>query len=118
MESQKFIHKYLGIHEGRMNNRRISRKFYHEIFILEQNSRNHESFLPQKFGAIWYVNFSGNKLLRYQIQGTNFKCSNTIAMVTLTMVTVLPRQQCCHVQSKVLLCLHHLDVYGRCSSCV
>ena len=43
------------------NNRRYyheifttSRKFYHEIFILEQNLRNHESFLPQKFGAIWY----------------------------------------------------------------
>ena len=31
-----------------------SRKFYHEIFILEQSSRNHESFLPRKFGAIWY----------------------------------------------------------------
>ena len=37
-----------------MNNRRYyhemfttSQKFYHEIFILEQNSRNHESFLPQ-----------------------------------------------------------------------
>ena len=30
------------------------RKFYHEILILEQNSRNHESFLPQKFGAIQY----------------------------------------------------------------
>ena len=26
--------------------------FYHEIFILEQNSRNHESVLPRKFGAI------------------------------------------------------------------
>ena len=31
-----------------------SRKFYHEIFILEQNLRNHESYLPQKFGAIRY----------------------------------------------------------------
>ena len=30
----------------------ISRKFNHEIFILEQNLRNHESFLPRKFGAI------------------------------------------------------------------
>ena len=28
--------------------------YYHEIFILEQNLRNHESFLPQKFGAIQY----------------------------------------------------------------
>ena len=25
-----------------------------EIFIVEQNSRNHESVLPRKFGAIWY----------------------------------------------------------------
>ena len=33
-----------------------SRKFYDKIFILEQNSRNHESFLPLKFGAIRYVN--------------------------------------------------------------
>ena len=32
-----------------------SRKFYHEIFILEQNSRNHKSFLPQKFRAIWHT---------------------------------------------------------------
>ena len=27
-----------------------SLKFYHELFILEQNSKNHESFLPRKFG--------------------------------------------------------------------
>ena len=26
-----------------------SRKFYCKIFILEQNSRNNESFLPRKF---------------------------------------------------------------------
>ena len=31
-----------------------SQKFYCEILILEQNSRNHESFLPRKFGAIRY----------------------------------------------------------------
>ena len=30
-------------------------KFYHEIFILEQNSRNHENFLSQKFEAIQYI---------------------------------------------------------------
>ena len=36
--------KYLQLHES----------FYHKIFILEQNLRNHESFLPQKFGAIRY----------------------------------------------------------------
>ena len=47
-----------------MNNRRYyhkifttSRKFYHEIFILEQNSRNHKSFLPRKFGAIRHRQF-------------------------------------------------------------
>ena len=36
-----------------------SQKFYHEIFILEQNSRNHESFLPQKFGAMRYWLYYG-----------------------------------------------------------
>ena len=35
-----------------MNNRQASQKFYYEIF---QNSRNYESFLPQKFGAIRYA---------------------------------------------------------------
>ena len=35
--------KYSQLHES----------FYREIFILEQNSRNHESVLPRKFGAIW-----------------------------------------------------------------
>ena len=37
--------KYSKLHES----------FYHEIFNLEQNSRNHESFLPRKFGAIRYM---------------------------------------------------------------
>ena len=36
--------KYPQLHES----------FYHEIFILEQNLRNHKSFLPRKFGAIGY----------------------------------------------------------------
>ena len=33
----------------------LHKSFYHEIFILEQNSINHESFLPRKFGAIRYI---------------------------------------------------------------
>ena len=33
----------------------LHKSFCHEIFILEQNSRNHESFLPRKFGAMWYI---------------------------------------------------------------
>ena len=40
--------KYSQLHES----------FYHEIFILEQNSRNYKSFLPQKFGAIRYIHTS------------------------------------------------------------
>ena len=49
---ENFIHEYLDIHEARMNNRWTSQKFYHEIL---QNSRNYESFLPRKFGAIRYT---------------------------------------------------------------
>ena len=34
-----------------------SQKFYHEILILEQNSRNHESFFHESlelYGKYWY----------------------------------------------------------------
>ena len=40
-------------HKARMKKYpQLHESFYHEIFILEQNSRNRESFLPRKFGAI------------------------------------------------------------------
>ena len=43
-------------HEARMKKySQLHESFYHEIFILEQNSRNYRSFLPRKFGAIQYT---------------------------------------------------------------
>ena len=37
----------------------LHKSFYHKIFILEQNSRNHESFLPRKFGEGRYMLWCG-----------------------------------------------------------
>ena len=44
MESRKFFHEYLVTQDKNEETFTTLRKFYHEIFILEQNSRNHESF--------------------------------------------------------------------------
>ena len=52
---EKIFHEYLVTRGKNEEIFTTSRKFYHEIFILEQNLRNHESFLPQKFGAIRYT---------------------------------------------------------------
>ena len=49
-----------------------SQKFYHKISILEQNSRNYESFLPRKFGAIRYVD--GNLERSFVITYLRFTC--------------------------------------------
>ena len=55
----EYNHRYY--HETFMT----SHKFYHEIFILEQNSRIHKSFLPQKFGAIRYTYMYMNYVSMY-----------------------------------------------------
>ena len=61
----KFFFTNIQSHEVRMNKCpyyheifTTSQKFYHEIFVLEQNSRNYKSILPQKFGAIQYLDIS------------------------------------------------------------
>ena len=66
------MNKCLQLHES----------FYHEIFILEQNLRNHESFLPRKFGAIQYYkevilikpNMLANNIIEgyHHIEGENY----------------------------------------------
>ena len=52
MESQKFFHEYLVTWGKNEEMFTTLQKFYYKIFILEQNSRNHESFMPWKSDAI------------------------------------------------------------------
>ena len=48
-------------------------KFYHKVFILKQNSRNHESLLPRKFGDMRYIfSVSVRKVLSNSLRFTKF----------------------------------------------
>ena len=52
MESQNFFHEYL-VTRGKYL--QLHESFYHEIFILEQNSRKSRKFYATKVGAIQYI---------------------------------------------------------------
>ena len=52
MESWKFFSRIFSHTRQEWKNIHDLMKVLSQIFILEQNSRNHESFLPRKFGAI------------------------------------------------------------------
>ena len=90
-ESRKFFtkifsSKFSHTRQGWITYGTTSQKFYHEIFILEQNSRNHESFLPRKFFAmkVWsyMVHTYHSRQRCYNHHITNF----LIVMVMFTLI--------------------------------
>ena len=60
MESRNFFHEYLVTWGKNEDTLTTSWKFYHEIFILEQNSRNHKSFCHKiwSYTVLWSAGYA------------------------------------------------------------